>query len=112
MSISSSGCSAVVSATILLRFSSGLRGWPDLLRDLGDLERHRLLGSVRVLVARVDLQLREHLTAQGVLREHALDGLLDGLLGVLVQQLVVADGPQTTRVAGVAVSPLLGSLVV
>src|SRR3954470_16390346 len=101
VSVSSTGCSTVVSATVLLRFFSVLGGvWPELLRDLGDLERHRLLGSVRVLVARVDLQLADHLTAQGVLGDHALDGLLDGLLGVLRQQLVVTDGAQTTRVTG------------
>src|SRR5690242_1182595 len=99
-SVSSTGCSAVVSATMLLRFLFCLRGWPELLRDLGDLERHRLLGSVRVLVARVDLQLREHLTAQGVLGNHALDGLLDSLLRVVTEQVVVADGTQTARVPG------------
>ena len=49
-----------------------------LLRDLGDLERHRLLRLVRVLGAGVDLELRELLTAELVVGQHALDGLLDG----------------------------------
>ncbi|CAD5956182.1 protein of unknown function [Streptomyces sp. KY75] len=66
---------------------------------------------MRVLVARVDLQLRDHLTAQGVLGDHAADGLLDGLLGVLREKLVVAHRTETAREARVAVRHLLGLLV-
>ncbi|EGJ76843.1 putative 50S ribosomal protein L13 [Streptomyces sp. Tu6071] len=66
---------------------------------------------MRVLLARVDLQLREHLTAEGVLREHALDGLLDGLLRVVREEVVVTDRTQTARVTRVTVGELLGPLV-
>src|SRR5438445_6693145 len=79
---------------------------PRLLRDLLDLERLRVLRGVRVLGAGVDLELLELLTAEGVLRQHALDGQLDEALGLSFEQLT--DGPlaQTARVTGVAVAEL------
>src|SRR5262249_4484117 len=76
------------------------------LRGPPDLGRPRLLRGVRVLGPGVDLELADELTAQAVVREHALDGQLDGLLRALGQQLLVAGGAQATRVAGVPVGHL------
>src|SRR6478752_3555110 len=105
--------SVVVSltATVLLVRCYTIVGWPWLLRDLGDLEGHRRLRLVRVLRACVDLELVGHLTAEAVVREHALDRLLDGALGVGLEQLGVRGGTQTARVARVAVGELLLTLL-
>jgi hypothetical protein len=65
---------------------------------------------VRVLRAVVDLQLAKHRAAQRVLREHALDGLLDDERRALVEEPIVASLGQAARVAGVAVRDLLGLL--
>src|SRR3546814_10405185 len=67
--------------------------------DLRDLERGGLLGRVRVLGAGVDLELLQHLAAQAVLGEHAPDGLLDGLAGVLLEELTDGGRGETSRVA-------------
>ena len=61
--------------------------------------------------AGVDLELLQHLTAEAVLGEHAPDGLLDGLAGVLLEQLADRRGGEAARVAGVAVGQLVGRLV-
>src|SRR5690348_12359209 len=61
---------------------------PALLRDLVDLVGHRLLRLVRVVRAGVDLQLGQRLAAERVVRQHAADRPLDGLLRPLGQQLV------------------------
>src|SRR5215469_6891226 len=82
-----------------------------LLLDLRDLERHRLLGLVRVLWARVHLELAQHLPAEGVLGEHALDRLLHGTLGALGHQFGVRNRVQATRVATVPVGHLVPQLV-
>jgi hypothetical protein len=66
--------------------------------------------TVRVLAAAVHLELGQLGATEGVLRDHAADGLLDGTLGVLVQQLGVADRAQATRVTGVPVGDLLLTL--
>src|SRR6478735_9402114 len=87
------------------RFLRSSRG--GLLRNLGDLEGDGLLGRVRVLGTAVDLELGELLAGQRVLREHAADGLLDGLLGALGEQLGVGGRPQAAREARVAVGLLL-----
>src|SRR5680860_1398395 len=58
-----------------------------LLGDLVDLERLRGLRDVRVVRAGVHLQLRDLLTTEAILGEHAPDGLLDGGAGVLVEHL-------------------------
>src|SRR5687768_13069806 len=60
----------------------------------GQIQRLRALGAVGMGGAGVDLQLREHLRAEPVLREHALDRLADGLLGLLRQQVGVARRAQ------------------
>src|SRR4051812_50164153 len=79
-----------------------------LLGDLLDLERSGLLGLVRVVGPRVDLQLLQDLPAQLVLREHAPHGLLDRLAGVLLEHLADRRGGQAARVAGVAGGPPRG----
>src|SRR4051794_23008538 len=104
--------SAVVSATVSLSFSSRL-GWAGarLLRDLGDLERSRGLRLVGVLGPGVHLELAHHRAAQGVVRDHPLDGLLDGLLRVLLEQIGVGRGAQAAREARVPVGHLRLTLV-
>src|SRR6476469_1963515 len=96
--------SFTMSVTCLVAFYAAAGG---LLRNLGDLEGDGLLGRVRVLGTAVDLELGELLAGQRVLREHAADGLLDGLLGALGEQLGVGGRPQATREARVAVGLLL-----
>src|SRR5918993_6015164 len=81
------------------------------LRDLLDLERHGLLRGVRVLGAGVDLELLDQLTAELVVRKHALDGELDGPLRVLLEEVFVPDLLETARVAGVPVGDLGVALV-
>src|ERR1700733_6454349 len=78
-----------------------------LLGNLPDLVRLRLLRLMRVRRARVDLELAERLTAEGVLGKHPLDRLLNGPRRVLSQQLLVADRAQAARVAGVPVGLLV-----
>src|SRR3954451_7123139 len=92
----------VGSATLLFLTLPGA-----LLRNLPDLVRLRLLGLVRVIRARVDLELAQRLTAERVLRQHALDGLLHHARGVLGHQVAIVHRAQATRVTGVAVSLLL-----
>jgi hypothetical protein len=65
---------------------------------------------VRVLRTGVHLQLGEQLPAQAVLRQHAPDGLLDGLARVLVENLADRRSGQTTRVTRVPVRQLVGPL--
>ena len=78
------------------------------LRDLVDLVRAGLLRGVGVLGARVDLELLAHRPAEAVLRQHALDRLLDQPVGLLLEHLADGALAQTTRVAGVAVDELVG----
>jgi hypothetical protein len=78
---------------------------------LGQFERLGLLGRVRVIGTGVDLQLAEHLAAQGVLGEHAAHRAPDELGGLLGQQLRVGGGAQAAGVAAVAVGELVGGLV-
>src|SRR6478735_1553164 len=92
-----SSTSVLVSVTMFLTqtFSTVRR----LLGDLLDLEGDGLLGLVRVVRPGVDLQLLQHLTAELVLGEHAPDGLLDGLAGVLLEDLADRGGREAARVA-------------
>src|SRR5690625_715968 len=101
---------SVVSATVLLVSCCGAPGPGGLLGNLGDLEGLRLLRGVRVVRAGVDLELLQLLAAEGVLREHAADRLLDGALGEALEQLRVADGLEPARVPGVAVGDLVLAL--
>src|SRR6185312_2678147 len=55
-------------------------------------QRLRLLGGVRMVGGRVDLELRRHLAAEDALGEHALHGLLDGEDPVALEQVAVALG--------------------
>ena len=54
-----------------------------------------------VLAARIDAELLEHISAEGVLGEHTLDGFVDGELGLLVHELFVLHLFETADVAGV-----------
>src|SRR5205814_9705798 len=81
------------------------------LRELGDLARLRLLRGVRVLRAGVDLELLRLRAAELVLRQHALDDLLDQHLGLGVEQLAEGTLAQTAGVTAVPVGELLLALV-
>ena len=82
-----------------------------MLGDLVEGVRLGLLRRVRVLRTAVHLELGELLTADAVLGQHAADGLLDRALRVLREELVVRDGLESARVAGVAVRLLLLELL-
>ena len=56
-----------------------------------------------MLSACVHFQLLEHGAAKRALRKHAFYGLLNDLLGSLVNQLLEIDGFDSTRKAGMAV---------
>src|SRR4051812_20127716 len=109
--VSSTSVPASVSVTFSVTGVPQSRFERCLLGDLRDLERLGLLGRVRVLRAGVHLELLQHLAAEAVLREHPPDGVLDGLAGVLLQQLTDRGGAQTAGEAGVPVGELLGRLV-
>src|SRR6185437_13557584 len=79
---------------------------PRLLRDLGDRERLRGLGGVRVVRAAVDLQLLQLLAAQRGLGKHALDRDLDQPLGTGLEQLADRALGQPAGVTGVPVAEL------
>jgi hypothetical protein len=61
---------------------------------------------VRVVGAGVDLELAQHLAAEGVLGQHAAHRAADELGGLLLEQLGVAGGAQPARVPRVAVRHL------
>src|SRR3954454_5617990 len=75
-----------------------------------DLERGGLLGDVRMIRRRVDLQLGEHLATENVLREHALHGLLDRERGLVLEEVAVARCLEAAGDAGVAVVEFLVQL--
>ena len=74
-------------------------------------QRLRLLRLVRVLGARVDLQLAELLHAQAVARQHALHGAADDFLGPAREQVAERLLAEAARVAAVARVDLGGQLV-
>src|SRR3546814_2171091 len=71
----------------------------------------RLLGGVRVLGTLVDLELLVHRAAEGILRQHALDGGLDDALRVALQRLAEGFALEIADVPGEAVVHLVGQLV-
>ena len=76
-----------------------------LLRDLFDLEDLRLLGGVRVLRTCEDAQTGQLDLGELVLRQHALDGVHDDALRLVLEQLGVAVATQTAGTAGPVVKP-------
>src|SRR5690606_39868895 len=62
---------------------------------------------MRMLGARIDLQLLEHRAAQRGARQHALDSQLDGALWRTVLQLAERNGFQATRECRVKVIELV-----
>ena len=62
-------------------------------------------------ISGVYLQLRQLLTGQGAFGEHAADGLLDSLGGMLGEQILVGGRLESTWEARVVVSLLLCQLV-
>src|SRR5690606_36672309 len=67
--------------------------------------------AVGMLGTRVDLELLDLLISELVLGEHAADGLLHCLLGILLEELGVGDAAEAARVAGMAVGELRLTLV-
>src|SRR5437764_14358100 len=53
-----------------------------LLASAGQVESLGRLGGVRVLGPGIDLELAQHLTAEGALGQHAAHGLAHGLFGL------------------------------
>src|SRR5262249_42058014 len=74
-------------------------------------ERLRRLRAVRMLRAGVDLQLRDLLAREAVLREHALDGAAQHLLPPAVALIAPRAGAQRAGIARVPVVALLVELV-
>src|SRR6201999_2266510 len=62
-----------------------------------DLERHRLLRLVGMLVALVNLELGGHLAAHLGLRKHALNGFLNNLFRLALEQPNEPLFAQTSR---------------
>src|ERR1700758_4502782 len=75
-----------------------------------DLEWLRLLSAVRVLATGKHMKLLEHAPAEGILRQHALDGELDHPLRMLGQELLERDRLDAANVAGVVVVDLVAEL--
>ena len=65
---------------------------------------------MRVLGARIDLELGGHLATKAVLRQHADDGVADDLIGPVDHQIAVAGGGEAARVATVAIGHLASAL--
>src|SRR4051812_41792963 len=83
-----------------------------LLRsEISRVQRLGVLRLVRVLRAGVDLQLRDLLPRQAVLREHPLDRRPDDLRRPALELLAQRARLEAARIAGVAVVHLLVELV-
>src|SRR5215472_6046133 len=91
--------------------SLALAGDCRLLVYLSDLERCRPLRLMGVLGTRVHLELAQHLPAERVLRQHAPDGLLDGLLRAPRHELGVRHRAEPAGIAAVPVGHLVAQLV-
>src|SRR5438034_4088678 len=76
-----------------------------------ELQRLGALGAVRMLGAGVDLELRDLLPREAVLREHPLDRDAEHLGRAPVELLAERPALETARIAGVPVVPLLVELV-
>src|ERR1700712_3904774 len=81
------------------------------LCDLDDLEVLGQLRGVRVAGTRVHLELLALRATEAVLGQHALDGLLDQPVGVLVDHLTDRPLAEAARVATVVVDELALALV-
>ena len=64
-----------------------------------------------VLAARIDAELLEHISAEGILGEHSLDRLVHGELGLLVHEFLVLHFFKAADVAGVIAVILLFELL-
>src|SRR4051794_41820018 len=77
-------------------------GKSGLLLALDQRHRLRLLRRMRMVGARVDLQLGELLAREAVSRQHALYRQPDDFLGTALQHVVQRAGLQAARVTRVA----------
>ena len=98
-SVVSSAGSPPAPAGLVGRLSSAI--W--LLPQVSISSGLRLLRGVRVLGARVDLELGELLAGEAVAGQHALHGEADDLLGPALEHVVERARLQAARVARVAV---------
>ena len=69
--------------------------------QLFKLESDGALSLMIVLAADINAELLQHLLAEGVLGEHALDSFVNGKFGFLVHQFLVLDFFETADEAGV-----------
>src|SRR4051794_5149983 len=97
--------SSIFATSVSLNLEAALTGRP------GRVCTSWQLSTVRGVGPAGDLELAPLLGADAVLGEHASDGLLDGALGVLGEELVVGDRRESARVARVAVRLLLLELL-
>src|SRR4051794_36247410 len=81
------------------------------LNSLLQVQRLRILRPVRMLGAGVDLQLRQLLRGEAVLRQHSLDGLAQHLGGPALELLAQRALLEPAGIPGVAVVDLLVELV-
>src|SRR3954463_4950801 len=86
------------------------RYWAIWLKSLLQVQGLRVLRPMRVLGADVDLQLRELLPREPVLREHPLHGAAQALGGSPVELLAKRAALEAARIAGVPVVHLLVEL--
>src|SRR5690242_20530990 len=84
------------------------RYWAIWLKSL--LQWLRVLRAVRMLGPGVDLQLRQLLAREAVLREHALHGRAQHLRGAPIELLAQRTARKATGIAGVPVVHLLVEL--
>jgi hypothetical protein len=104
-------CRIDLTFEVMMGRLSGLRGAGGLGGVRGvEVERMRLLGEVRMLIALVNLELGGHLAAELGLGKHALDRLLDDGFGTAGKQLDEALFTQAAGKAGVAAIHLLVAL--
>src|SRR5574343_80224 len=76
-----------------------------------DFQSLRLLGSVRMLIAGVALQLLQHSVAKRALRQHAFNGGFQSTTREALLHLLEVGFVDTTRITGMAVVLLVVSLV-
>ena len=76
-----------------------------------ELQRLRLLGSMRVVRTCIHLELAVHRTAQRILRQHAFHAGFDDAFRMAIQRFAQAFGLQVTDVTGEAVIFLVFELV-
>lgn len=81
------------------------------LGNLGDLEGLRLLRSMGMLRACVDLELADELAREAILGQHSPHSALNGLARIVGQKFAIGNLTKTARITGVACGHLGASLI-